>query len=408
METDDAYTPRVTGRVTTSEGRLGAGPVRRSSVPLESPVAAARPMPHEAPTTVQVATPEAPDPDLPALSAATEISRTSRGFAERHRLMLASVWLAVVAGGVVALVLALLDTGSAYLDEVGATVVLTAYTWALAARTGGRPIVFAAVALLASVGVLISEQAYLRTGAAVMTCCIAAVLALVATVPALTYLRAVRESLVAVLIASVGALATLGFAPTVSLVRFEYATLALSLIGAFIVVYRLGAGLHGLGRRGVVVVAVGGGVLVMTLLYAEALRQWGPPELVDGLLDAVRWCRDHLGAFPRPIVAVLGIPALAWGVHMRARRRQGWWVCAFGVAGTAAVANSLLNPAITLRECGLSVLFGLLVGLAIGWVVIRAEVALSSGSGSRGPRGGRRSDERAAARPEPPRTASLI
>ena len=51
---------------------------------------------------------------------------------------------------------------------------------------------------------------------------------------------------------------------------------------------------------------------------------------------------------------MLGVPALAWGVHMRARRRQGWWVCAFGVAATVPVANSLVNPAITLTESGLS------------------------------------------------------
>ena len=91
----------------------------------------------------------------------------------------------------------------------------------------------------------------------------------------------------------------------------------------------------------------------MTLLYAELLRRYGTPELVDRLLDGVRWSRDNLGAFPRPIEAVLGVPALAWGCHMRARRRQGWWVCAFGVAATAPVANALVNPAISLLECGL-------------------------------------------------------
>jgi undecaprenyl-diphosphatase len=77
----------------------------------------------------------------------------------------------------------------------------------------------------------------------------------------------------------------------------------------------------------------------------------------------VRWSRDHLGAFPRPIETVLGVPALAWGCHMRARRRQGWWLCAFGVAATAPVASALVNPAISLVECGLSVLYGLVIGL---------------------------------------------
>jgi hypothetical protein len=90
-------------------------------------------------------------------------------------------------------------------------------------------------------------------------------------------------------------------------------------------------------------------------------------------------------------------------VHMRARRRQGWWMCAFGVAGTTAVANSLVNPAISLRECGLSVVYGLAVGLVIAYVVIRADVALTGPSG-----GGRRADGQASVRPEPPRSAPLL
>lgn len=420
-----AFTETDDQQATT--GLVGDAPVRRTSVPVEAPGSDLAPSAHEVPARVHVETTEAADPDLPALTAATEISsnstsdvaadpseaatdptarRTTSGrvtFGVRHRRPLVVAWLVAVLAGLTCLVLAMLEIGPALLDDVGATVVLVSYTWALAARTGGRPVVFAVAAAVASVAVVLGDQAYLRTGAAVMTCAVAAVLALVATVPARTYAGAVRESVVAVLIAAVGAMATVGFAPTISLVRFEYATLALALVGAFAVVYRLGAGFHGLGRRGVVAVVGGGAVLVGTLLYAEALRRYGAPGTVSTLLDAVRWSREALGAFPRPVVAVLGVPAVVWGVHLRARRRQGWWVCAFGAAGTAAVANSLVNPAITFREGGLSVVYGLLVGLAIGWLVIRVDLALG-GTGA----GGRRSEEHAAARPEPPRTASLI
>ncbi len=190
--------------------------------------------------------------------------------------------------------------------------------------------------------------------------------------------------------------------------RFEYATFGLALAGAFVVVYRLGAGLHGLGRRGLVIVVVGGVILTVTLAYAELLRRYGTPELVTSLIDLVRSSREHLGAFPRPIVAVLGIPALAYGCHMRARRRQGWWVCAFGAAGTSAVANSLANPGITYRESALSTLYGLVVGLVIAFVVIRLDLAVTGA----GPRSrGRRSlvdEEAAALRPEPPRGRPLL
>jgi hypothetical protein len=145
-------------------------------------------------------------------------------------------------------------------------------------------------------------------------------------------------------------------------------------------------------------------LVAVSVLYAELLRRYGTPELVEALLDAVRWSRDNLGAFPRPIETILGIPALAYGCHMRARRRQGWWLCAFGVAGTAAVANALANPAITFEESGLSVAYGLVIGLVLGYAVTRLDLALT-GSGGRG----RRVAEAAAAvRPEPRRTEPLL
>lgn len=340
----------------------------------------------------------------PVEANATEIRRLRSVADERHSWLLVALWAIVVLAGLGCLVAALVPVGPSYLDRVGAVVVATAYTWGLAARAGGRPVVFGALALALGVAVLLIDEAYLRTGAAVLTCVVAAVLGVMATVPAAGFLRAAWECLVAVLVAAVGALATVGFQPVISLVRFEYATLALALVGAFAVVYRLGAGLHGLGRRGLTAVLVGGVLLMATLLYAELLRRYAAADLVGELLDWVRWSRRNLGAFPRPIETLLGVPALAWGCHMRARRRQGWWLCAFGVAATAPVANSLVNPAISLLECGLSVLYGLVVGLALGYAVIRADLALT---GSRG-RGGRRLEQAGAVRPEPPRAAALL
>ncbi|MGZ8745216.1 MAG: hypothetical protein ACXWXO_20050 [Nocardioides sp.] len=330
--------------------------------------------------------------------------KVSAGDETRHPWWATSIWGLVVAAGLACLVAALVPVGPAWLDGVGAVAVVAAYSWALAARTGGRPVVFGGLTLLLGAGVLLADESYLRTGAAVMTCVVSAVLAVMVTVPGEHFARVARECCLAALVAAVGALAVIGFDPVLSLVRFEYATLVLSLVGVLALVYRLGAGWHGLGRRGLIGVLVGGAILAVLLLYAEMLRRYGPPELVTSLLDGVGWSRENLGAFPRPIEAVLGVPALAWGVHMRARRRQGWWLCAFGAAGTTAVANSLINPAISLRECGLSVLYGLVVGLLIGYAVIRADVALTGRSS-----GGRRADgPMTAVRPEPPRSAALL
>jgi hypothetical protein len=93
---------------------------------------------------------------------------------------------------------------------------------------------------------------------------------------------------------------------------------------------------------------------------------------------------------------------------MRARRRQGWWVCAFGVAATAPIANALVNPSVALSEVALSIGYGLVVGLAIGFVVIRLDVALTGPSGGSRGRRGRRDEEATALRPEPSRTRPLL
>jgi hypothetical protein len=310
----------------------------------------------------------------------------------------------MVAAGVAAIGTAAAGYGPDQLSRGGSVAIATAYVWMLAARTGGRPYVFGGLALAAGVAVVAVDREILTTGAAVMTCVVSAVLAVMATVPAVRFVQAAREAVVAILVAAVGGVATVGFEPAISLARFEYVTLGLSLAGALGVVYRLGAGLHGLGRRGILTVLVGSLLLAGTLVYAELLRRYGTPGLVEWLFDGIRWTRAQLGAFPRPIEALLGIPALTWGCHMRARRRQGWWVCAFGVAATAPVANALLNTTITRTESVLAVVYALVVGIAVGFVLIRADLALTGPRGARG----RRAEEATAIRPEPSRTSALL
>jgi hypothetical protein len=314
-------------------------------------------------------------------------------------------WLVVVVGGTVALGGFLLGHGPSWLGGAGAVAVSTAYTWALAVRTGGRPVVFGLLTLVIG-GVTVGLGAdVLRTGAAVLTVVAAAVLAVVATVPAVRVWQALREAVVAVLVAVVGCVAALGYEPLVAPTRFTYATLGLALALVFVLVHRLGAGLHGLGRRGIVMVVTGSVLLAGLIAYAELLRRYGSSGLVDSLMDGRRWAEDHLGGAPRPLQTLLGIPALVWGCHQRARRRQGWWACAYGVVGTATIAPLLTEPGMGWHELLVTEAASLVVGGSLGAVVILLDVALTSGG--RGRRS-RRAEAAAAVRPEPSRTRPLL
>jgi hypothetical protein len=190
----------------------------------------------------------------------------------------------------------------------------------------------------------------------------------------------------------------------VSVERTAYLAIGFSLLGALVLVYRLGAGLHGLGRRGFVMIVIGVVLLTVILAYTEALATWGSPGMIEAVDRTSATLTETLGAVPRPIEVLLGFPALAWGVSTRARRRQGWWVCAFGAPGLAVIAVSLLDPATVLVEAGLSVLYSLVLGLLVGYAIIRADLFLTGARGRRA----RRLEELAAHRPEAGRFQPLL
>ena len=318
--------------------------------------------------------------------------------------MVTAVWALATLAGIAMLCCAVAEVGPPALSGIGAVTVAASYTSALALRSGGRPVVYGVLAVVIGVAALWFDEDFLRSGAAVLTAIVAGVFAVTATIPAVRFVHAAREVLVAVLIAAGGALAVVGLEPEVALGRFEYTILAGGLALALVIVYRLGAGLHGLGRRGIAIVVVGGVALAGTLAYAEALRRYGSPGLVDGVDSAVAWMRSHFGAVARPLQALIGIPALAWGCHMRARRRQGWWVCAFGAAATTSMAAGLMYPHASVAESVLAVVYSVVIGLLFGYVVIRVDLALTAPRGARG----RRAEEAAAVRPESGRLAPLL
>lgn len=291
----------------------------------------------------------------------------------------------------------------AHLLPVAAVAITTTYAGALANRVGGRPFVSGAVGLALGLAAKLSDLPMLVAGVAVTTAVLAALLAVMVTVPATGFLKAVREVVVATAVAWVGALAVAAYSTQNDPGRFRYVALGAAVLGILALVSGLGAGLHGLGRRGALVMLAGTVLLVAVVAYGEALSRWGTPELVHGIARTRMFIRDHLHAVPHPIEVLLGYPALAWGVFMRARRRQGWWVVAFGVAATISSACALVDPRVSMDRALLGSGYSLVLGLALGYLVLRLDLFFT------GPRGHRaRLDEEASAhRPEPGRTRSL-
>lgn len=289
----------------------------------------------------------------------------------------ARIWLATALGtaGAILLVLTLAEQVPSWCGQAGAVMVSTTYAWALAERIGGRALVYAAVALAIGIATVTLDLPALRAGAAAVTGVLGAVLGVVLTAPARRFLAACREAVLAIAVGAVGGLAALGYAAQISVLRFDYATLAMALVLALAMVYRLGSGLHGLGLRGFAIMLGGGVMVVLTAGYAELLRRYGTPAIAESINGVVAWSYDHLGAFPRPIQVFLGVPALVWGTHMRSRRPRGWWVCAFGVAATLPPVHMLVEPGFNLAQILLTEAYSFLLGAIVGYALIRLDLA---------------------------------
>ena len=314
------------------------------------------------------------------------------------------VWMAVLAVTVTVLLSARMAAEMPQVVQDGA--VLTSTTalavW-LTVRAGGSAYLGGALALVVGGAAVATREPVLLVGAAVATATVAATLGLLATAPAPRLSDVAREYLLAIGIALVGGLTAAGYEAPLSTVRAYYLVVGLSLLGTFALVYKLGAGLHGLGRRGVLMIVSGTLLLFVVLAYTYALSHWGSEGLRTAVDDLDRAVRGAVGAVPRPGQFLLGFPALAWGVSQRARRRQGWWFCAFGAVGLASVTISVIGGT-SLGEGLLSVLYAGVIGLLLGFAVIRADAYLT---GTRGRRA-RLAEEAAAHRPEPPRLTPLM
>ena len=318
-------------------------------------------------------------------------------------VVLGLLWLLAVfaaTGGLIAL----RATDARELPQQAVAVALgTLFALGLSARSGGRPLAAALLALLVGGAAIATQWEVLLAGAAVGTGVLAACLAVLGTTPAPRFRYVVREVVLAQSLATAGAIGVAGFAAELDPAKFAYTVLALSLAATTAMIYRLGGGLHGLGRTGVVVAVVALVVLAVSLAYSEALARYGDTDLT-ARVDELRFgLRDAIGAVPHPIEVLLGLPALAWGVFLRAHRRQGWWVCAFGAAATAPATTRLIDVGVTPLNTFLAAVYSIVLGLVLGYLLIRAEQAWR---GTRGRRA-RRVAGSTVHRPEPERLRPL-
>ncbi len=341
----------------------------------------------------------------PEQGVAPRTGPTSRGgIAVAHGPVPRALWFATMTMATILLVFDRIGSGlPEYVAPAAAALVTGAVAAALAHRTGGRPFVALTVALAMGAVAVAVDRDLLTAGMAFATAVLTGLLAVLVTTPAIDVPRAVREVAIVTALSVVGALAVAGYAPQVDADRFRYLAVGAALVGILGLVSGLGAGLHGLGRRGAVLLVAGTVLLVALIAYGEAVTRWANSGVVDAIEDVRSGLRTHLYAVPHPIETLVGYPALLWGVFVRARRRQGWWVCVFGVAATVSTACALVDPGVGPGRAVVGSAYSLVLGLLIGYLVIRVDLFVSGSRGSRA----RRDEEAHALRPEPYRTRSL-
>jgi len=313
-----------------------------------------------------------------------------------------AAWLAASAAAATSVV-GVIDPPE-WLAETGGAALIVLFAMALTRRCGGRVWLWAVLTAGFAAAVLVAQDRTLFSSAAVLVAILGAVLAVMATRPAETFGQVLREYIVALLVSISAALAVAGLNAPVASDRFNLVVLGVSLLVAIGLVWQLGAGLHGLGRRGFIMIVVGAVLIAGLLVYSRFLREYGSEALVNQIDDTVAWMNDRLGGVPRPVEVLVGFPVLIWGVSTRARRRQGWWMCAFAALGTATVATSLAAPTVQPEYAGWSLLYSAVLGLLFGLLVRRVDILFTGGGGQRVRRGDDVEEQR---RPEPGRTEPL-
>ena len=286
-----------------------------------------------------------------------------------------------------------------WIERPAAAVLMIIFALGLTHRGGGRMRIWLPIVTVLAVAALVSETNVLIAAAAAVTAVLASVLAVMNTRPASNIRGTIIEYLMALVTALSGTLAVAAWNAPVNYQRFNLVVIGAAMTLAMVMVWNLGAGLHGLGRQGLMIPVGGALLLLLVLTYSSFVRTHGSQTVVDAIGQAVIFLRQNLGGVPRPVEVFIGFPALILGVSIRSKHREGWWVLIFAVIGTAVLTTSLVTPAALPSYIGLSTLYSSILGLAVGLVARHFVMR------ERSLRASRAVEE--IARIEPPRSAPL-
>ena len=314
--------------------------------------------------------PRPPEYDLPTREPRIESPRTARVL--MFGVLVAWIIGTLAAGTSVVAVDLPIDTN---VERPGAALLLIVFSVGLTHRVGGHMRIWASLGTVLAVAAVVSEANVLLAAAAAVSAVLASVWAVVITRPAVTLLQAVREYVLAIVVALSGTVAVASWNAPVSYQRFNLVVLSVALGLAITVVWNLGAGLHGLGRQNLAILAGVAALVLLVLAYSSFVLTHGSQMITDTISDLVIWMRQSFGGVPRPVEVFIGFPALLVGVSMRSRNREGWWIMVFAVIGTGVLTTSLVSPGAFPSYIGLSTLYssilGLVVGLVARWIAVR-------------------------------------
>jgi hypothetical protein len=302
-----------------------------------------------------------PEYDLPTREPRIESAKTVR-------LLMGGVfglWVLGFAGCLTAVVAV---GAPSWLQRPSAALLMIVFAIGLTHRGGGHMRLWVPITALLGVLAAAVETNLLLASAAAVTAVLSAVWAVLVTRPADSIVGAVREFVLTIVVALSGTTAVAAWNAPVNYQRFNLLVIAISLGLAITLVWNLGAGLHGLGRQNLVILAGAAALLLLLLAYSSFVRSHGSDILVDGFSNVVTWSRQTFEGVPRPVEVFIGFPALIVGVSLRSKRREGWWVLVFAVIGTAVLSTSLVTPGAFPTYIGLSALYSAVLGLGVGLV----------------------------------------